>query len=281
MCLDIWLQWRPDAPPARIMRASVYEQLGEYDLACQDYRAALAVLPDHREARIRLGQALMIRRRYDEARVEFQTRLAAAPDDVDALLASAQGARLQGHVAEARRQLETALPLTLTAPQRGLALRELGRILLDEGNVGEALDSLTRAVAILPGDAQIHHALGTALARVGKRDEAQYHNSRMQQLRAQYDRMTEITRRLTTEPANADLRCEAGAIMTDAGLKKEGADWLLTALKCNPNHRRAHELLAEYYAESGDQTQAGRHRLLAAQALETSPPAKTKQDRGS
>ena len=208
--------------------------------------------------------------------MEFQARLAAAPDDVDALLGAAQGARLQGNAAEARRHLETALPLTLTPQQRGLALRDLGRILLDEGKANEALEPLTQAVAILPGDTQVHHARGDALARVGTRDEAQYHHARMQQLRTQYERMTGITRRLTTEPANADLRCEAGAILMDAGLKKEGADWLLTALKCDPNHRRAHELLAEYYAESGDQTQAGRHRLLAAQAIRTPAPAKPK-----
>lgn len=281
MCLDIWLQWRPNAPAARVMRASIHEQLGDYDLACQDYRAALAVLPEHREARLRLGHALMIRRRYDEAQLEFQTLLAAAPDDVEALLGVAQGARLQGNLAEARRQLERALPLTLTAQQRGMALREYGRVLLDEGHADEALEPLTRAAAILPGDAQIHHALGTTLARLGKRDQAQYHNTRMQQLRTQYDRMTEITRRLTTEPANADLRCEAGAIMMDAGLKKEGADWLLTALKCDPRHRRTHELLAEYYAEGGDQTQAGRHRLLAAQGAGPAAAAPPEQNHGT
>jgi Tfp pilus assembly protein PilF len=271
MCLDIWLQWRPNAPQARIMRASIYEQLGDFDLACQDYRAALAVRPDHPEARVRLGQALMVRKRYDEAQAEFRARLAVAPDDVDALLGAAQCARRMGKGAEARQFVEQALPRALTPPQRGSTLGELGRIRLDEGKSNEAVEALTQAVAILPGNAQIHHTLGTALARVGKRDEAQYHNTRMQHLRTQFDRMTEITRRLMSEPASADLRCDAGAILLDVGLKKEGADWLLTALKCNPQHRRTHELLAEYYAESGNQTQAGRHRLLAAQSGQQAP----------
>jgi Tfp pilus assembly protein PilF len=271
MCVDIWLQWRPDAPQGRIMRACVHEQYGDYEQAWQEYRAVLSQRPDHREARVRLGQALMIKKRYDEAHAEFQARLAVAPDDVDALLGAAQCARHLGHADEARNRLQTALPLTVTPHQRGSTLRELGRLLLDEGKTSESLQLLTQAVAILPGDAQAHYALGTALARVGRRDEAQYHHARMQHLREQFDRMTEITRRLTAEPANADLRCDAGAILMDAGLKKEGADWLLTALKCDPSHRRSHELLAEYYAESGNQSLAARHRLLAAQAPPPNP----------
>jgi tetratricopeptide (TPR) repeat protein len=283
LCVDMWLAWRPNAPQARIMRACIHEQNGDYELAFQDYRAVLADHPDHREARVRLGQALMARKRYDEAYVEFAARLAAAPDDVDALIGAAQSGRRHGKVAEARRYLETALPLTTSSHQRGTALGELGRILLNEGQAREALAPLTQAVAILPGDAQTHHALGTALARLGRREEAQYHHGRMQHFREQFDRLTEITRRLATEPANAELRCDAGAIMMDAGLKKEGADWLGTALKCDPRHRRAHELLAEYYAEAGDQSMAASHRLLAAQAPPQSVPAESKPtgERGS
>jgi tetratricopeptide (TPR) repeat protein len=266
MCLDIWLQWRPDAPQALLMRAGLHEQLGDFEEACRDYRAVLAQRPGDREARVRLGQALAVRRRDEEALVEFQARLATASDDVDALLGAGQCARRLGQPEMARRHIQAALPLALTSHQRGSALAEWGRLLLDEGQTEQALAALSQAVAILPGNSQIHHSLGTALARAGKRDQAQYHHARMQHLREQFDRMTEITRRLMTEPANADLRCEAGAILADAGLKKESADWLLTALKYDPQHRRTHELLAEYYAEEGHQTQAGRHRLLAAQS---------------
>ena len=100
----------------------------------------------------------------------------------------------------------------------------------------------------------------------------------MQHLRAQFDRATEITRRLISDPSNAELRCEAGAIMMDAGLKKEGADWLNTALKCDPNHSQTHELLASYYAEIGNHSLAGRHRLLAALPGQAAPAAKPKPE---
>lgn len=266
MCVDIWLQWRPDAPQARIMRASVHEQLSDWERACEDYRAVLADRPDYRLARIRLGQALMVRKRYEEAHAEFQAQLAVAPDDVDALLGAAQCARRLGNTTVAREHLEAALPLALSAQQRGTVLGELGRLLLSDGKAREALEPLTQAAAILPGDYQIRHALGTAHARVGNRAEAELHHTKMQHLRTQHARLLEVTRRLTTEQASADLRCEAGAILMDVGMKKEGADWLLTALQYDPAHRRSHELLAGYYAESGNQTLAGRHRLLAAQA---------------
>jgi Tfp pilus assembly protein PilF len=281
MCVDFWLQWRPDAPQARIMRASVYEQLSDWERACGDYRAVLADRPDHRFARIRLGQALLVRKQYDEAHAEFQAQLAVTPDDADALLGAAQAARRLGNASEAREHLETALPLALSAQQRGSVLGELGRLLLSDGKAREALEPLTQAAAMLPGDYQIRHALGTAHARVGNRAEAEHHHAKMQHLRTQHARLMEVTRRLTTEQANADLRCEAGGILMDVGMKKEGADWLLTAVQYDPAHRRSHELLAGYYAESGNQTLAGRHRLLAAQAPPPRPAEPKSKEPGA
>jgi tetratricopeptide (TPR) repeat protein len=274
MCIDLWLQWRPEALQARLLRAAVYEQLGDYSEACNDYRTVLEMCPSHREARVRLAKALMIRQEYDEARQEFETQLAASPDDAEALSGLAQCARRAGELDAARDYVDRLLSLALTAQQRGMALGELGRILLDQGQAEEAVESLRLALALVPGDANIHHALGTALARLGRAEDAAVHYARMQQLRTQFGRLTTITRQLAEDPGNADLRSEAGAIMMDAGLKKEGADWLATALRCDPNHQRSHELLAEYFAEIGNHAMAGRHRLLATRPA-TPPSSET------
>ncbi len=75
---------------------------------------------------------------------------------------------------------------------------------------------------------------------------------------------------------HADLRCEAGSIFIAQGLRKEGADWLLTALRCDPSHRKTHELLAQYHAEAGNQSLAAHHRLMAAQAPPRQKPAESR-----
>jgi len=276
MCLDVWLQWRPDAPHARMMRASIFEQTGDLDQAVDDYRAVLETWPEHRDAQIRLGQVLLRKRAYDEARDVFHARVDVAPEDAEALLGLAQSERWLGNDAEAKRLAEAAMALGLSPRHQGLALEELGRALLKEGKHEEAIAALTQATALAPGEGLIHHALGMALARAGRTEEALAHQERLRRIQAEYDRMTQITRNLMDRPLSAELRCEAGSILTEQGLKKEGADWLLTALCCDPSHRKSHQLLAEYYAEAGNQSQAAHHRLMAAQAPQRQPPAKPK-----
>ena len=155
------------------MRAAIFEQLGKWEEACHDYRKVLEKFPNHRSSRVKLAQALMIRQRYDEAEAEFRIQLAVDPDDSDARLGLAQCARRGGRSGEAKEHLQAALALTLPPSRRGEALRELGRIRLDAGEVEQAVVLLKQAAALAPGDAQVHHALGTALARQGKAEEAQ------------------------------------------------------------------------------------------------------------
>lgn len=276
MCVDFWLQWRPDAVQARIMRACIREQTGKRDEAMDDYRAVLDVFPNHREARIRLAQSLMVRKRHDEALAEFQACLAVAPEEPDALLGAAQCLRRQGKTADARRYLESLLPVSASRYHRGMALAELGQILLSEGKPREAMEPLMQALAMIPGESVVYHGLGMASARLGNRQQADAYHARLRRVHERYVRMADITDSLSREPFNAELRCEAGAILMEMDLKKEGADWLLTALRCDPNHRKTHELLAQYYAEIGDRSRAAHHRLLAAQAPKPSPPAKAK-----
>jgi len=275
-CLDVWLQWRSDAPHARMMRASIFEQTGDLDQAVADYRAVLETWPEHRDAQIRLGQVLLRKRAYDEAREVFQARAEAAPEDAEALLGLAQSERWLGNDAEAKRLAEAAMALGLSPYHQALAMEELGRVLLKEGKNEEAIAALTQAIALAPGEGLIHHALGMALARAGKTEEARAHQERLRRIQAEYDRMTQITRNLMDRPLSAELRCEAGSILMEQGLKKEGADWLLTALHCDPTHRRSHQLLAEYYAEAGNQSLAAHHRLMAAQAPPRQEPAERK-----
>jgi len=266
LCLDFWLTWRPGTPQARVMRACIFEQTGEWDKAVADYRAALEHHPKHREARVRLGQAFLQLKDYAEAKAEFQARLADAPDDIEALQGLAQCERQLGDMDVAKACVERILAAELNPTQRGMAMAELGRILLNQGKTAEALEVLNRARELVPMDSMVHQALGTALARTGQTQKAQYHMDRFRHIRKQFDRMTGITRRLIDKPNSAELRYEAGAILMEQGMKKDAADWLLSALKCDPRHRKTHELLAEYYAELGDQQSAGFHRLMAAEA---------------
>jgi tetratricopeptide (TPR) repeat protein len=274
--LDVWLQWRPESAPARVLRGQLYEQLGDLPMAVEDFRAALAQLPGDRKVQIKLGQMLLQANRTEEAQEQFRVRLAAAPSDVDALLGMAQCACLLHDAAEARRSVAALLAEDLSPYQRGLAEAEWGRLLLVENKPREAVAPLLEAAELAPFEGSIHLSLMAALARSGQPEQARYHRRRAEEIREQQERMKLLRRRLIDAPNDADLRCEAGEILFGQGLTVEGAAWLNTALECDPGHHKAHQLLADYYAQAGNQQLAAHHRLLAASSPGPVQPSKPK-----
>lgn len=266
VCLEAWLQWRPDAPHARVMRGYLREQAGDTSAAADEYRAALQQLPTLGEARRRVARLLLQQNQVEEARQEYLARLANAPDDGEALAGLVQCEVRRGDVAAARSAIAQALAAELPPYQRGIVLGELGRLLLGEGKTDEARTVLQQAVALAPGEPQIHAHLATVLARTGQTDQAAYHQQRAQQIRVEYERVTELGRQLVHRPNDPGLRFQTGEILLRQGLREEALRWLASALRCDPHHAPTHALLARFYAEQGDEEQAAYHRLEAARA---------------
>jgi len=264
VCLEAWLQWRPDAPHAHVMRGYLREQAGDTSAAAEDYRAALERLPSLSEARLRLACLLLQQNQVEEAREQYLARLADAPDDGQALAGLAQCEVRRGDAPAARSAIARALASELPAYQRGIVLGELGRLLLAEGKSEEARMVLQQAVALAPGEPQIHVHLATVLARAGQQEQAAYHQQRAQQIRLEYERVTELGRQLVQRPNDAGLRFQTGEILLRQGLRDEALRWLASALACDPHHGPTHALLAQFYAELGDAEQAAYHRLQAA-----------------
>lgn len=187
----------------------------------------------------------------------------------------------RGDGAAARSAIAQALASELPPYQRGIVLGELGRLLLGEGKSEEARTVLQQAVALAPGEPQIHVHLATLLARAGQQEQAAYHQQRAQQIRVEYERVSELSRQLVHRPDDPGLRFQAGEILLRQGLRDEALRWLASALACDPHHGPTHALLAQFYAEKGDAERAAYHRLkagpshpaLQAPSGERSPPS--------
>jgi Flp pilus assembly protein TadD len=150
----------------------------------------------------------------------------------------------------------------LNREQQGLAHEELGQLALQAGRYDEAVTYFQKSLECSPRESSLEHSLAMALSLSGDKEQARKHEDRFQRIRASYDRMSKVTRRLVDEPENADLRCEAGEILISQGLAQEGAAWLLTALEQDPHHRASHAALAKFYENQGNLTLAARHRQL-------------------
>lgn len=250
--LDFWLQWRPNAPQARFMRAGIHQRLDEVASAIADYRVVLGEIPDHRKASLELGELLLLNRRVEEARDCFGDCLRHWPDEPDALLGLARCEQTLGSLDEARRCVEAVLKQDLSRRQRALALSEKGKLLLGEEQVEEGIELLARAVELSPAEVEARFALQKALFAAGRDDEARRESEGFAETRRELERISEITSRVIDAPADADLMCEAAQLLIRLGYTKEAGGWLASALRVNPSHSKSVQL-----AGAGSSFQSG------------------------
>lgn len=247
-CLDFWIKWCPQAIDARLWRASIWEQIEGWKEANDEYRSVLQIDPAHRGARVALAGNLVLRlNEVEAARQEFERCLQDHPDDPDALLGVATCERRLGNAASAERRLRSLLSHDLDPDKRAGVELELGQVLLEKREFSEAVLLLKRVVEIDPLNGAAHHALGVAYSADRQPEVAQAHFERSRVLTQQYGRLVDITTQLVSHPDRVDLRWEAGQILMDQGLDREGAAWMSTALMFDPNHQKTHEALAHYY----------------------------------
>ena len=247
-CLDFWIKWCPEAIDPRLWRASIWEQVENWKQANAEYRAVLQIDPKHRGARVALGGSLLLRlNEVEAARQEFERCLQSHPDDPDALLGVAACERRLGNAASAERRIRLLLSRNLDPKRRAGVELELSQVLLEKREFSEAIRLLKRVIEIDPLNGAAHHALGLAYAADRRPEVAQVHFERSRVLTEQYGRLVDITTKLVSQPERAELRWEAGQILMDQGLAREGAAWMSTALMFDPHHQKTHEALALYY----------------------------------
>jgi tetratricopeptide (TPR) repeat protein len=259
-CLDRWLERQPDDVQALLGRGWVYERLGKYEEALEDYRRASAVDPEREEPALRHAQVLLYLGEPAEADGEFERLRQRFPQDLGVALGFAQCQVKLGRTEEARQLLDQ---LAADHPREAEVLRERGNLAHQTGQAEEAETWLRGAMAQAPYDYQVHYDLYQCLLRVGKAAEAQALQARMQRIQADLVRINDLTQELQNRPYDAGLRSEIGRIFLRNGELHEGVLWLESALQVNPAHQPTHQALADYYAEAGQSALAAQHRALA------------------
>jgi tetratricopeptide (TPR) repeat protein len=257
--IAVWKQDFPDDAQPYYVFARALEHLGRHEQAEQEYRAALDKQPDPQAALYVLGRFLLTRNRAADAQSCFQRALE-FPYNAAARIGLAQCLRTEGRTDEARRMLEAVVKLPRDAvvqgyqrvdePLEGLpAHYELGSLLSALGEYETALPLLEQAVAANPRDLEARYARGVALRGAGRLDEG---SAELEGVAAARKALTEADRLVDglkpDEPMVAE-RFRIGELYMQHGSRKRGEMWLKAVLSHDPQHKRAHELLAEFYAE--------------------------------
>jgi tetratricopeptide (TPR) repeat protein len=265
-CLKFWKEFQPDNPLAHLWTAELFVRTEKREAAVAALKEVLRLQPDNREAALKLARFQLDLSNLDEAAPLFEQCLEAPDSAGDALLGLAECRRSQGSMQQAKSHLYDALILDLPAEKAASALTTLGQMSLEERQTDRAIAMLTESVDLNPRQAQSRLALAAALIAINRPDLAEKQRAAARQITEQNARLLSLTRRVVTEPQNADLRSDVGALLIEMGLPLAGADWLKTAVVIDPGHPAANRALADFYRRVGDQQQAAKHAAAARQA---------------
>ena len=258
--LDSWEQDYPRAYEPYLLRGYARESVSQFEAAETAYRRALQLAPDRTEVIVRLAHVLLERRQIDKVYELLRQARARRPNVPEIELVWAQCLHQQGDFAEARTVLQSYLT---QSPNDASAAGLLGRIELAEKNWDAAIQALQTAAQVQPQDTTIRYALGQALQAAGKPTEAQVHFDYVARAAGPLDELEAILEQILREPEKAELRYRAGTILMDYGSPDDGAKWLRSVVQLEPQHRAAHERLAEYHAARGENKLAEYHRRAA------------------
>ncbi len=135
-----------------------------------DLKAYLAVRPDDASAHFGLGHLYAMEQRPDEARAEFETSLKLQPKQTESYF---QLGDLDLKAAQDAAAAALFQRVLTSDPNHAGALTGMGELALHAKQYAAAEQWLTRAEKADPGYPPPHYYRGLALARLGRKDEAE------------------------------------------------------------------------------------------------------------
>jgi tetratricopeptide (TPR) repeat protein len=248
LVLGVWLERQPDNVRALLLRAYLWGQVNVYRQAIPDYQRVLEQQPQREDVRRWLAVCLMESSDWEEALSYLEDQYRRHPQDVETRVYLARCWRQLGEDQKAREMLQAVL---VERPDHPLALRTLGEAFLQESQPAEAETWLRRAVAASPNDFRSQWFLYQALGKQQKTTEAEEQLDKTQKLGLRWKRFETITQHeLSARPHDAELQAELGTLLLDFGYTEAGRNWLLSALKHDPQCRSAREALERLSKQS-------------------------------
>jgi tetratricopeptide (TPR) repeat protein len=161
---------QPNNPVKRYMLGKAYAKLGRLDEAIDNFNRAVAVNATYGDALYHLGVAYSGKDKWAEAASAFDRAVKSDPKEIlDAWYRLGQSSsRINDH-AKAVAAYDKVLQ---QEPAHLAALNEGGDACVALGDHPKAEELFTRATAVAPDDATLHHRLGLARHKNGRLEEA-------------------------------------------------------------------------------------------------------------
>lgn len=226
-----------DPRPTRLL-GLIAKDSESYSDAINYYRESLTRDPNQPEILIELAECQMKENQPAEALETLrQTEPTAA-----VLTLTAECLISLGQMKEAHDRLNDALKID---PKNFPALLVMGKLHLDQGNNGQALEVLSDAVQLEPHDSQVHFQLSQAMRRLGDQTGADLQLLKMQELQSLEREFSSLHTEAANHPNDAALRIRAGEVARRLGKIKLARLWYRAALAIDPTDIKSRTALIE------------------------------------
>lgn len=262
--LELWEADYPRDARPHMLRGRILEHRVDLVGAKQELEQALRKNPRYGAAAYNLARILVTEHRAKEALPWFRVATDSLGNRRPGLIGQAQCRRMMGEFAEARQLLEQAQaapneylqaafriagePLGSAAAKLSL---ELGLLAADQVDYESAVPHLTAAIDANPNDWRNRYQLGMALRHVGKAEEAARHLAIVEETNRAMAGCDNLITKLQHNPSDVEARFEIGQTFLRYLSENQGLVWLNSVLDYDPNHRRTHEVLEEYFRTHG------------------------------
>jgi tetratricopeptide (TPR) repeat protein len=249
-----------DAATDRQQRAMIFLAIGTIhsamsplDDAFTAYRQAVETAPERSEARIKLGRAYFAGNRLEEARAEFERAVRETPGNKEAHLSLAEAHLARGQWERAAASAERAIELGASDSR---ALYLLGTALVRMGRREEGQARLREFAKVEAGSQDVARryteidAISLAAIRALREGNG---NGAIQQL----------TQGIKSYPDSSRLHMNLAMVLSRAGQHQAAVETLDSMLKRTKDRRfLIHKSLAEEYGILGDAEASRRHRQI-------------------
>ncbi len=233
------LRLRPDYAEAHNNIGLVLAQNGDDEKATAEFREAVRIRPNYADALANLGASLMLSD-VEQAIGELEKAVALDPTliKVQFNLAEAYG-NSPSH--GSAKQIEQLRKIISIAPDFARAHLSLGKALLHEGKVADAVAELRDATRLEPTSGEAHYQLGLALARRGQQEEGAAEVKKGRELSSADERNQ-----------NAELDISEGRTALQKGELQEAEAKFRHAIKLQPNSPAPQHFLGVTLEKEGD-----------------------------
>ena len=217
-----------------------YDKIGKYDLAVEEFEAALRLNPNYFFALSNLGNMYGKKKKYDQAILYTQKALQQKPDYAPGHYNLAKALHLTGNPDQAMSSYRLAIKYN---PYFEEAFFNLGFLAIERKQLEEAIENFKSFLKMQPRHPKAHFGLATSYAMLGKQEEAKQH----------YENAIAYDPGFLSPYINlANLHMTTGNIM-------EAKNLLKMVLLKNPNLAGVHKNLGLILMQEKDMNNASEH----------------------